>query len=191
MSSSLTARWMAAMGGLLLSTAVLAQNLSSNDRDFLEQAAQNGHAEISASRLALEKTRNEQVRSFAQRMVDDHTRANEELRTLAMSKRVELPTEPSLLQKGKEMLISGLSDDSFDRRYVNQMGVEAHEDNIELFEKTSREAQDPDVKAYATKSLPALRSHLEAARGLKTRLESGGQNQPQRQQTPGQSPNQR
>jgi putative membrane protein len=175
MPFSLTTHVLAGMGGLLLSASLLAQNLASNDRDFLEQAAQNGHAEISASRLALEKTRNEQVRTFAQRMVDDHTRANEELRTLATSKRVELPSEPSLLQKGKEMLISGLSDHNFDRRYINQMGVEAHEDNIELFTKASRDAQDPDVKAYASKTLPALRSHLEAARGLKASLEAGGQ----------------
>jgi putative membrane protein len=176
MTTTLAFRFTAGLCGLLISTSVLAQNLASRDREFLEQAAQNGHAEISASRLALEKTRNEQVRAFAQRMVDDHTRSSEELKALAASKNLQVPTEPSMLQKGKEMLISGLSDDNFDRRYVNQMGVEAHEDNIELFDRAAREAQDAEVKAFATKSLPQLRSHLEAARSLRTTLEAGPTN---------------
>lgn len=165
-------RLTAGLCGLLIGTAVLAQSLANRDREFLEQAAQNGHAELSASRLALTKSRNEQVRSFAQRMVDDHTKANEELKALATSKNYQPPTEPSMLQKGKEMLISGLSDDSFDRRYISQMGVEAHEDNIELFDRASRDAQDVDVKAFATKALPQLRTHLEAARSLKTTLDA-------------------
>lgn len=161
---------------LLISVAVLAQSLTNRDREFLEQAAQNGHAEVSASRLALEKSRNEQVRVFAQRMVEEHTRANEELKALAASKQYQPPTEPSLLQKGKEMLIGALSDDNFDRRYVNQIGVEAHEDTVELFEKASREAQDADVKAFATKMLPHLRDHLQAARGLKATVEGSTEN---------------
>jgi putative membrane protein len=173
MTITYASRLTAGLCGLLISTAVLAQNLTNRDREFLEQAAQNGHAELSASRLALEKTRNEQVRTFAQRMVDEHTRSNDELNALAASKNYQPPTEPSMLQKGKEMLISGLSDDNFDRRYINQMGVEAHEDNIELFDRASREAQDADVKAFATKSLPQLRSHLEAARSLKSALDAG------------------
>lgn len=158
--------------GLLISSVVLAQNLGNRDREFLEQAAQNGYAELSSSRLALQKTRNEQVKAFAQRMVDEHTRSNEELKTLAALKKYQPPTEPSILQKGKEMLISGLGEDSFDRRYINQMGVEAHEDNIELFDRAARETQDVDVKAFATKTLPQLRSHLEAARSLKATLDA-------------------
>lgn len=164
-------RILSGAAALLLSAAVLAQSLASRDREFLEQAAQNGHAEVSASRLALEKSRNEQVRAFAQRMVDDHTRANEELKALAARKQYQPPTEPSVLQKGKEMLIGALSDEHFDRRYVNQIGVEAHEDTVELFEKASRDAQDADVKAFATQLLPSLRDHLQAARSLKAAVD--------------------
>jgi putative membrane protein len=169
-------RLLGGAAALLLSAAVLAQSLVNRDREFLEQAAQNGHAEISASRLALEKSRNEQVRAFAQRMIDDHTRANEELKALATAKQYEPPTEPSILQKGKEMLIAGLSDDNFDRRYVNQIGVEAHEDTVELFEKAAREAQDAEVKAFATRLLPSLREHLQAARSLKATVDRQPEN---------------
>jgi putative membrane protein len=180
MTLTTASRLCAGLCGLLISTAVLAQNLGNRDREFLEQAAQNSHAELSASRLALEKTRHVQVRAFAQRMVDEHTRSNEELKALAASKNYQPPTEPSLLQKGKEMLISGLSDENFDRRYISQMGVEAHEDNIELFDRASREAQDVDVKVFAIKALPVLRSHLEAARALKTTLEASPGTPPRR-----------
>jgi putative membrane protein len=161
---------------LLLSAAALAQALANRDREFLEQAAQNGLAEVSASRLALEKSRNDQVRAFAQRMVDDHTRANEDLKALATRKQYQPPAEPSVLQKGKEMLIGALSDEHFDRRYVSQMGVEAHEDTVELFEKASRDAQDAEVKAFASQLLPSLRDHLQAARRLKASVDGGSEN---------------
>jgi putative membrane protein len=171
---TLTARPLTAWAlGLLLSGTVLAQaqNLAPVDQTFLEQAAQNGHAEVSAGRLALTKARNPQVRDFAQRMVDDHTRVVEELRTLAAAKHQPLPTEPSMLQKGKEMIIAGLGDDTFDRRYLNQMGVEAYRANIPLYEKTALESRDPEVKAFASRHLPALREHLQAAQALKVSVD--------------------
>ena len=99
--------------------------------------------------------------------IEDHTKANQELETLASSKGVDLPDGPSLLQKGKSKLMLSTADgESFDRRYAESMGVEAHEDNIELFEKAVKEAEDPDVKAYAQKTLPKLQEHLEMARKL-------------------------
>lgn len=152
---------------MLLGSAVYADNLAESDQEFLEQAAQNGHAELSASRLALNKARNPQVRAFAQHMIDDHTRVDEELRSLAASKNYSPPQEPSLLQKGKEKILSAMGDESFDRRYVNQMGVDAHEETVALFEKAAREARDPEVKAFAVKHLPSLREHLQKARELK------------------------
>lgn len=151
--------------------AAFADNLAQRDQEFLEQAAQNGHAEQSASQLALTKARNPQVKAFAQRMVDEHARVGNELESLAASKNYTPPDEPSLVQKGKEALIGGLSDETFDRRYVNQLGVEAHEATVRLFEEAAREARDPDVKAFATKHLPTLRDHLQAARALKATVD--------------------
>ncbi|MGS5087033.1 DUF4142 domain-containing protein [Hydrogenophaga sp. A37] len=151
---------------LMFGGPAFADKLAEGDQEFLEQAAQNGLAEQSASRLALTKARDQRVRDFAQRMVDEHARVDTELQTLARSKDYTPPKEPSMLQKGKELLIANLGDESFDRRYVSQMGVEAHESNVRLFEAAAREARDPDVKAFATKHLPALRDHLETARTL-------------------------
>ncbi len=160
----------ALLGVLLFGGMAMADNLAERDQEFLEQAAQNGHAEMSASRLALTKARNPKVRVFAQRMIDDHQRVDAELSSLAASKKYTPPKEPSMLQKGKEMLIANLGDDSFDQRYMNQMGVQAHEETVRLFEEASRDARDPDVKAFASKHLPALREHLKAARDLHSTL---------------------
>lgn len=69
-------------------------------------------------------------------MFEDHTQANDELKTLASSKGVEDPDDPSLLQKGKAMIMLSTAEGAtFDRRYAESIGVEAHEDNIQLFEK--------------------------------------------------------
>jgi putative membrane protein len=156
---------------LMLGGHAMADTLAQRDQAFLEQAAQNGHAELSAGRLALTKARNPQVQAFAQRMIEDHTRIGEELLTLAAARKYQPPTEPSMFQKGKEMVIGGMADETFDRRYIHQMGVEAHRDNIRLFEKAANDAQDPEVKAFATKHLPGLRQHLEVAQGLKMKVE--------------------
>lgn len=141
--------------------------LARSDAAFLKQAAQNGHAEVESSKLAVEKAVNPKVKSFAQHMVEDHTKANEELASLAASKGVEVPKEPSLMQKAKMKLLSTADGESFDRRYAESMGVNAHQDTVELFEKAAAEAQDPEIKDFAVKTLPKLQEHLQMAEELK------------------------
>lgn len=139
---------------------------SRGDRGFMEQAAQNGHAEIEASRLATQKATDPQVQRFAQTMVDEHIRLGDELRTLARAKGVELPSEPSMMQRGRLKLLSTSNGNTFTRRYVEAFGIAAHEDTIKLFEEAAAEAKDPDVKAFASRGLPGLRRHLTMAKEL-------------------------
>ncbi|HUG22355.1 DUF4142 domain-containing protein [Piscinibacter sp.] len=141
--------------------------LARSDAAFLKQAAQNGHAGIESSKLAVEKAVNPKVKSFAQHMVEDHTKANEALAALAASKGVEVPKEPSLMQKAKMKLLSTADGENFDRRYAESMGVNAHQDTVELFEKAAAEAQDPEIKDFAAKTLPKLQEHLQMAEELK------------------------
>lgn len=148
-------------------TAGTADRVSDDDQSFLKQAAENGHAEVESSRMALQKLpASSPVRNFAQTMVNDHQRAGTELKALASSVGVEVSAEPSLMQRGKLKLLSTADGEDFARRYVQQMGVDAHEDTIELFEEAAQEADHPEVKAFATKTLPTLRKHLEMAQGL-------------------------
>jgi predicted outer membrane protein len=78
-----------------------AAKLDSADRDFLENAAQAGHLEVAGSKLALEKARDPDVKAFAQKMIDDHGKAGQQLATLAQGKGYQAPTEPSLVQQAK------------------------------------------------------------------------------------------
>jgi putative membrane protein len=141
--------------------------LSRADTAFLKQAAQNGHAEVESSKLAVTKAANTQVKGFAQQMVDDHTKANQELAALAASKGVDVPKEPSVAQKAKMKALSAADGANFDKRYADSMGVSAHQDTIKLFQKAATGANDPDVKAFATKTLPTLQHHLQMAQDLK------------------------
>ncbi len=137
-----------------------------SDEAFLKDAAHAGAAEIEASKLAMNKSKNADVKAFAASMIDDHTKVANELKALAASKKVKLPAEPSLSQKAELKLIDAGDNDKFDERYAKHFGVKAHEDTIKLFEDAAKEAKDPEVKAWAQKTLPGLRHHLQMAQGL-------------------------
>ncbi len=176
---------MALCGGLMAQTtqntpaapaapAPMEQNagsqLEGSDEDFLESAAHSGHTEVEGSKMAQTKATNPDVKAFAEKMVTDHTKVGQELEALAKSKGYTPPTEPSLVQKAKLKALS-IMDDSFDKRYVNQIGVDAHEDAVKLFQEASAEAKDPEVKAFAAEKLPALQEHLEMAKALKQKVD--------------------
>ena len=137
-----------------------------SDEAFMKDAAHAGAAEIEAARLAQSKARSAEVKTFASTMVTDHTRVADELKALAATKKVKLPEGPSVKQKAELKLIDAGDNDKFDERYARNFGVKAHEDTIKLFEEAARDAKDPEVKAWAEKTLPGLKHHLEMARAL-------------------------
>lgn len=152
---------------LLLAGAALAtQAHARSDESFMKEAAHAGAAEIEASKLAQAKARSADVKAFADAMIADHTKVADELKALAASKNVKLPDGPSVKQKAELKLIDAGDDDKFDARYAKTFGVKAHQDTINLFQDAAREAKDPDVKAWAEKTLPGLRHHLEMAQAL-------------------------
>ncbi len=152
---------------LLLGCAAFAsQAYARSDASFMKEAAHAGAAEIEASKLAQTKAKNADVKTFADSMMADHTKVADELKALAASKNVKLPEGPSLKQKTELKLIDAGDNDKFDERYAKNFGVKAHEDTIKLFEEASRKAKDPEVKAWALKTLPGLQHHLEMAKAL-------------------------
>lgn len=140
--------------------------LARGDVAFLNQASQNGNAEIEASKLALTKSADPQIKSFAQQMVDDHTKTGDVLKSLAASKGVQVSDRPSLAQSAKIKLLDSMSGANFDKRYASMIGVNAHRDTVKLFERASGMAKDADVKAFASTTLPALQHHLQMAQTL-------------------------
>lgn len=164
--STLRRSVVALTASLALAGGAIAQKLTDDETDFMKQAAQNGHAEVESSKLAQKKGSSPQVKSFAKQMVADHTKANQELAALAKSKGVEVPNEPSLRQKAQLKLLEGKDGADFDKGYAEQMGVKAHEETVKLFEEGAQDAKDPEVKAFATKTLPTLKHHLQMAKDL-------------------------
>ena len=137
-----------------------------SDASFMKEAAHAGAAEIEASKLATTKAKSADVKAFADSMIADHTKVADELKALAATKNVKLPEGPSVKQKTELKLIDAGDNDKFDARYAKTFGVKAHEDTIKLFEDAAKNAKDPEVKAWAEKTLPGLKHHLEMAQAL-------------------------
>ena len=137
-----------------------------SDESFMKDAAHAGAAEIEASRLAQSKAKSADMKAFASAMITDHTKVADELKALAAKKNVKLPDSPSVTQKAELKLIDAGDNDKFDERYAKHFGVNAHKDTIKLFEEAARDATDPEVKAWAEKTLPGLRHHLQMAQAL-------------------------
>ncbi|RZI56491.1 MAG: DUF4142 domain-containing protein [Rubrivivax sp.] len=164
-----------ALGGLLASGFASAQatvpasasapRAAHADSSFMKNAAESSFAEIDAGNLALQKGSGAEVKSFAQKMVDDHKKADAELQALAASKGVKLPTEATMVAKGKTKLLEKRDGTGFDHAYAENQ-VSAHKDAVKLFEKAAKDAKDADVKAWAAKTLPTLQHHLQEAQAL-------------------------
>jgi putative membrane protein len=132
------------------------------DSEWVVNAGKAGLAEVQMGNLALQKAQSADVKAFAQRMVTDHSKSNEELQQLVTAKGLTLPAQlDGEHQAGLEHL-TGLSGAEFDKAYMQHM-VGDHEKAIGLVQTGSNSAQDPDIKAYATKSLPILQEHAKLA----------------------------
>ena len=134
-------------------------SLSSRDRTFVMQAGQLSMMEVELGRLAVQRGSSAGVKQYGQEMVEEHTRANQELMQLVMQKQVELPTEMSTQNTATIDRLSGLSGRSFDTAYKQAM-IDSHNQAIALFQAQSKQGQDPQLKAWATQKLPNLQAHL-------------------------------
>ena len=137
--------------------------MSKSDQNLMRELAYSNLGEIEAGKIALSQSKNEQVRSFAQKMIDDHTQAQKELEQLAQAKGVTLPTEPDRKHKAAAKELSALEADKFDKRYLAQGGLRDHRNTHRLLERAQNRASDPDLKALAAKMTPIVNQHLEMA----------------------------
>jgi putative membrane protein len=132
------------------------------ERRFLESAARDGMAEVELGRVAQRNAQHAKVKEFGARMVTDHGKANDELKRLAAFKGITLPAAPDAAQARHLQEMQAKSGEAFDRAYMEHM-VKEHREDVAAFEKQAAGAKDPDVKAFAAKTLPVLREHLKAA----------------------------
>jgi putative membrane protein len=150
-------------GAVILGLAAVPARALAPDEAFVMKAAKGGMAEVELGKLATEKAVSPDVKKFGQRMVDDHGKANDELKALAQTKNITLPTDLDPKDKALRDRLIKLSGQAFDHAYMQAM-VADHVKDVNEFKMEAKAAKDPDVKAWAAKTLPTLEDHLKMAR---------------------------
>jgi putative membrane protein len=150
-------------------TATAAKDaLDQEDRTFVKEAAIGGMAEVELSKVA-QKSENADVKRFAERMIEDHTKANEQLTSIATGLRVDMPkTVDSEHQRMREKLQT-LHGKAFDDQYMRDM-VEDHNKAVKLFQQEERAGRNTELKQFAQKTLPTLEEHQKMAVELSRKL---------------------
>ena len=138
---------------------------SAQDRTFIMEAAAGGMAEVELGRLASQKASNSEVKQFGQMMVDDHTKANDQLMKIAQTKGLAAPHALKPQDQATQDRLSKLSGEAFDRAYMQHM-VQDHKKDVSLFRKQSTSASDAEVKQFASSTLPTLEKHLSRAQEI-------------------------
>ena len=141
--------------------AKVAGKLSAADKAFMMNAAKGGMMEVEWGKLAAQNGQNADVKKFGNRMVTDHSKANSELMALAKEEGVSLPAAKS---PGKW---------KSDKDYMDMM-VKDHQADLAEFQKEAQSGTDPDVKAFAAKTLPTLQKHLDAIKAIQAKMNGGG-----------------
>jgi len=153
---------MAAAGLLCLAAVPSMAALSSADKTFAEKAAQGGLAEVALGQLAAQNAASQQVKQFGQKMVTDHSQANQKLQQIAQSEHIQLPSALNSKDEALQRRLSGLKGSTFDAAYTQDM-VKDHQQDIAEFRREAQSGQDPALKAFAQETLPVLEQHLQMA----------------------------
>jgi len=140
------------------------------DAEFTVKAANGGMAEVELGKIAQQKGMSKQVKNFGAMMVTDHSKINDFIRALAVTKNISIPKAPGAEEQKVIRKLSGKSGRDFDKAYINDM-IYDHKADIKLFETASKKCLDPDVKSFAVKTLPVLQEHLDAINAIKDSME--------------------
>jgi putative membrane protein len=137
----------------------------SADVEFAQKAAKGGKHEVDGARFAASKASHAGVKAFANKLVKDHTAANNELTSLMKKKQIAMPADDKAAPEPWRQQTGA----AFDRAYIEH-AISAHEKDIALFEAEAKDGGDAELKAWAAKKLPALREHLKTAQDVKAKL---------------------
>ncbi len=140
-------------------------SVSDQDKKFVEEAATGSMMEVRLGEIASQKAESEEVKTFGQKMMNDHSKVNDELKTIAQQKGIEVPQELKQKQQEKIDKLSQLGGKEFDRAYMDEM-VKDHQKDVKAFRKQAEAGQDPDLKNFAATTADALEQHLEMAKNI-------------------------
>jgi putative membrane protein len=146
---------------------------ANNDETFLRGAAEGSMLEVKLGQVAEQRAQNEEVKKFAKRMVEDHSKALEELKAIGARQRINLPTTISQRHSLRYKALAKLSGGEFDRAYARDM-VRDHEQDVNEFKHGAATAQKPELKEFAQKTLPTLESHLQEAKEMMAHVSRQG-----------------
>lgn len=138
--------------------------------DFAVKAADAGLTEVSAGKIAQDKAQDQRVKDFAAMMIQDHRKANEELKAIAANKNITLPTAPGESHQKQIADLNSNTGAEFDQEFMDMM-VDNHQKTIDLFEDAAEDVKDPELRAFATKTLPSLKKHLQEAEKLEDAID--------------------
>lgn len=142
--------------------------LNTYDVKFVKKTAADGAAEVKLAGLAVKKAERADIKSFAEMLVTDHTKANDELKALAKKKGVQLSAEIDPAHAETFQKLEKYSGTEFDKEFISEM-VSKHKDCVSSFESASKDARDGDLKVWVIKMLPTLKGHLDMAENLKSK----------------------
>jgi len=145
---------------------------AASDTTFAKKAAEGGMAEVKMGQLAQDKGTADSVKKFGARMVEDHSKAGNELKGVAAQEKITLPTDMSTKDKATYEMLSKLSGAAFDRAYARYM-VRDHEEDVAEFSKEANNGHNPAVKDFATQTLPTLKDHLKEAKEMRQNVAPG------------------
>lgn len=139
--------------------------------EFVRDAADGGMAEVQLANIAKQKASSQAVKDFAQMMIDDHSKANDELKDLATTENLTVPSSISSDQQSEIDKLNRLSGTEFDQEYMDFM-VDDHKKDVDKFEEASKNITDPQLKAWVDKTLPTLRHHLDMAKTTRDQVKN-------------------
>jgi putative membrane protein len=143
--------------------------LTSSDFKFVTDAKRGGMEEVQLGELAKQKATSPAVREFGERMVTDHQKANDQLKQIVQRKGALVPTSLSHHETSRLDRLQKLSGADFDKAYISDM-VRDHKTDVKEFETATKSLSDPELRAFAEKTLPTLQEHLRLAQDLEAQL---------------------
>ncbi len=147
--------------------------LSEKGKEFVNEAASGGMMEVRLGEMAAKHAASADVKQFGNRMATDHSKVNQELMRIAQNKGVSVPKEMNKKHQAEVDRLSKLSGPEFDRAYMDAM-VKDHEKDVANFSKAAKEVDDPDLQAFAARTVPILEEHLKIAKDINARLGGAG-----------------
>lgn len=162
---------MAAFAGLFALVPTLAHAATPNHEDtkFVKDAAAGGMEEVELGKMAVAKASSPDVKSFGQKMVDDHSKANDQLSQLASQKGIDLKKGMTMMEKHDAAKLAKLKGAKFDKAYMDMMVMD-HKKDVADFEHASKGAKDSDIKSWASTTLPTLQEHWKMAQDIDAKV---------------------